>query len=170
MTDPRTHYQELVSVPLILRGPGIPRGRIVDEPISLADLVPTILALHDRVVPEGIDGVNLSGLWGDARPRPGSGRFLYAAADHNNEKPDIKRMVRCGGYKLCYDRLTGESELYDLVRDPRERVNRASEEPERLRLLMDRLEAFMASEETGERIEPPSGELLEQLRDLGYVR
>lgn len=40
----KTQYQEVVKVPLILRGPGIPKGRRVAAPVSLLDVMPTLLA------------------------------------------------------------------------------------------------------------------------------
>lgn len=37
-------YDEVLHVPLIVRGPGIAAGRRVEEPVSLVDLMPTLLA------------------------------------------------------------------------------------------------------------------------------
>jgi arylsulfatase A-like enzyme len=37
-------YQSTLHVPLILAGPGVPPSRVVDEPVSLIDLMPTLLA------------------------------------------------------------------------------------------------------------------------------
>ena len=41
----RTLYQESVRVPLIMLGPGLPAGRVVERPVSLIDVAPTILDL-----------------------------------------------------------------------------------------------------------------------------
>lgn len=38
-------YDEVLRVPLIFAGPGVPRGQIVNEPVGLIDIVPTVLSL-----------------------------------------------------------------------------------------------------------------------------
>lgn len=38
-----TMYEESAGIPLILAGPGIPRGHVVDAPVSLVDAYPTFL-------------------------------------------------------------------------------------------------------------------------------
>ncbi len=38
-----TMYEEAASIPLILAGPDVPRGRVVDTPVSLVDCFPTVL-------------------------------------------------------------------------------------------------------------------------------
>ena len=41
----RTLYQESVRIPLIMVGPGLPAGRVVDQPVSIVDVAPTIFDL-----------------------------------------------------------------------------------------------------------------------------
>jgi arylsulfatase A-like enzyme len=52
-------FEELVRVPLILRGPGIPAGRRLEGGAQLEDLAPTILAWIGTDSLDGIDGKNL---------------------------------------------------------------------------------------------------------------
>ena len=52
-------HDELVAVPMILRGPGLPGGRRVRGAAQLEDLMPTILSLVDVESPGGLDGVDL---------------------------------------------------------------------------------------------------------------
>lgn len=42
----RTQYQELLHVPLIVRGPGVPAGLRIATPVSLVDVAPTVLAVR----------------------------------------------------------------------------------------------------------------------------
>ena len=35
------HYEGLLKVPMIVKGPGVPAGKVVDEPVSTLDLAPT---------------------------------------------------------------------------------------------------------------------------------
>jgi arylsulfatase A-like enzyme len=56
-----TLYDEVVRVPLIVRFPGgAHAGRRVAEPVSLIDVVPTVLAALGLPPQEGVDGVALS--------------------------------------------------------------------------------------------------------------
>ncbi len=52
-------YRPVMQIPLIIRAPGIPPGRVVDEPVSLVDLVPTILELTGVPLDEPLDGISL---------------------------------------------------------------------------------------------------------------
>ncbi|MCJ1311353.1 hypothetical protein MMC25_005024 [Agyrium rufum] len=52
-------YEEDVNVPLVVRGPGIPRNRTVDQVTSHTDLVPTIFKLLGLDPHEDFDGVSI---------------------------------------------------------------------------------------------------------------
>jgi len=54
-------YDELLWVPLVLRGPGVPEGHRDDRPVSLIDVCPTIFSLLDLSPPEGLQGAPLFG-------------------------------------------------------------------------------------------------------------
>jgi len=54
-------WRESVGIPLILKLSGkIPENKTTDAPISMVDLMPTILSLVGAKVPHDVDGVNLS--------------------------------------------------------------------------------------------------------------
>jgi arylsulfatase A-like enzyme len=55
----RTLYREVVHIPLIMRVPGYDPGRVVDAPVSLVDVMPTVLELTGAAMPPGMDGVSL---------------------------------------------------------------------------------------------------------------
>ncbi len=55
----RTLYREVVHVPLIMRVPGITGGRVVPDPVSLVDVMPTALELAGAQTPAGVDGKTL---------------------------------------------------------------------------------------------------------------
>lgn len=52
-------YEELVHVPLVFRGPGVPAGRRDARPTSLIDVYPTLFALLDLAPPAGLQGRDL---------------------------------------------------------------------------------------------------------------
>jgi arylsulfatase A-like enzyme len=52
-------FEELVRVPLLVRGPGIAQGQRLYGPAQLEDLAPTLLELLKLPVPPGLDGRSL---------------------------------------------------------------------------------------------------------------
>lgn len=161
----RTQYQELVAVPLLVRGPGVPAGIVVDDPVSIVDIAPTILGLVGARF-DGADGHDLAGLMrGDGRS---PGRELFSEADHNNAEPDMLQMIRVDGDKLVYDRLAQRARLFDLRLDPGEAQDLAETRPDRAVELLERLHRFRAGAVHPEEIAPLGEEELERLRALGY--
>jgi len=164
----RTQYEEVLRVPLILAGPGVPAGVRVREPVSLVDVMPTALTLLALPAPAGLDGLDLGPLFAGAGATLGE-RILFAEADWRNEEDDVLRAVRSGRYKLLVDRRSGARRLFDLDRDPGERVDVQADHPELARQLHAALEAFAR----GAREVAPPAELTpeerERLQALGYL-
>jgi arylsulfatase A-like enzyme len=168
----RSQHQELLRVPWILAGPGIPRGVVVQEPVGLVDLLPTVLARFGLAPPGPLDGVDVAPTWSGGTLGQ---RLLFGEADHNNiqdGKPvvDIKRMARLGSSTLHVDRTSGAATLFDLAGDPGEQHDRAGDDPERVALLRAALARFLdgavAGQESGAAL---TEENLELLRKLGYA-
>lgn len=104
---------EVVDAAVLLRRPGQREGRVIDAPIALDDLLPTILDLlglpHD-----GFDGQSLrpalDGHAMPARPR-GVAHLMY----------DTERWsVRAHGHRYALHTASGTEELYDRAADPEE--------------------------------------------------
>jgi arylsulfatase len=55
----RTVFEEVLRIPLIIRHPGVRRGRRSDAPVSNLDLLPTLAAIAGLEVPGPTDGVSL---------------------------------------------------------------------------------------------------------------
>ena len=166
----RTYYQEVLRVPLLLRGPGIPSGKGVTTPVSGVDITPTILALMGIPSSQARDGLDLTPTWSDGQLPE---RLLFSEADHNNKIDgefvyDIRKMVRGGEEKLLLDTHTGRQELYDLSTDKGERHDLSGAAPDRVRDLRAQLERFLAGAVEGEAIPPQSEEELKVLKALGY--
>jgi arylsulfatase A-like enzyme len=168
----RTMYQELLAIPLILRGPGVPAGTRVDWPAHLIDVAPTLYSLAGVAPPPDMDGLDLSLAWRDPGALP-EARFLFGEADHNNvvdgrDVSDIKRMVRLNDKKLLFDRVTGLVELYDLGEDPGELNDLSAQEPETVEFLFQRLKTFMERQGSAREIGPVDAETQDLLDKLGY--
>lgn len=54
-----TLFQEEIHIPLMMRGPGIPSGKRIAEPVSLLDMAPTILSVMGIPAPREFTGTNL---------------------------------------------------------------------------------------------------------------
>lgn len=165
----RTQYQELIHVPLILRGPNIPQARRIKDIVSLVDIMPTVLGILEISIPSGIEGWDLSPLWQETSTQIPS-RLIFAEADHNNEENDIKRAIRNSRYKLHYDLLSKERALYDLESDPHERIDIAPREAPTIEKLLQALEKFMKGSRKSDRTATLSAENIEKLKRLGYVQ
>lgn len=117
-------FEEQVHVPLIVSVPGV-SPRVVDRPVELIDIAPTVLNLLDIPVPARMRGTDL-GPWLATPPAPTS-RLPPAFAELED-----KRMVVRGDDKLICDLNWGFCAYYDLSLDPREKQNRADERPDKV--------------------------------------
>ncbi|KNZ31514.1 MAG: sulfatase [Methylibium sp. NZG] len=121
-----TLYQESVCVPMIMAGPGVAPG-VCDTPVDLLDLFPTVLQAV------GVDpGTDPGTEMGD---RPGRSLLDLAAAPADRWREIFSEyhaagsntaafMLRKGRWK--YHHYVGmRPELFDLVNDPQELVDRA---------------------------------------------
>ena len=118
-------YEEAVRVPLLIRGPGIPRGTRVGDITINADLVPTILDAAGARADLPQDGRSL--LPFVDHPDRAHGRELLLEqesreGDDGEPRGTEYAAIRTTRYKLV-DNATGETELYDLADDPYELTN-----------------------------------------------
>ena len=62
MAEKQYPQEESVGVPLLITGPGIPAGRVIDDPTSTEDLYPTLLGLAGLTPRQAVCGTNLAPL------------------------------------------------------------------------------------------------------------
>jgi arylsulfatase A-like enzyme len=113
-------FDELVRVPLVVRGPGIPVGRVAEQTMGI-DLFPTIAAILGLPPPAGLPGQNLLATR-DMRPAFSmtlSGRLPDGTAAE-------LVALRTPQAKLIWAPIRGHYQLYELERDPAEMVDRWS--------------------------------------------
>lgn len=130
-----TLYQELVHVPLLI---AVPDGsaRVLEQPVSLTDLAPTLLDLVGGSVPASMDGQSFVGLLAG---RPWVPRPLFAYNTSYTAAGQRQAAIIEDGLKLVEDEGKGTVELFDLASDPGEHHNLADDRPdlrERLRCLL----------------------------------
>src|SRR5215208_2352667 len=147
-----TAYEEAIHVPLLVRGPGVPRGVSRSQMVLNNDLALTFASLAGLTPPSFVDGRSLSPLLSTSPPSSWRSALLVEHwQDENGDPyaatiPDYKA-VRTGRY-LFVRYATGEKELYDLSTDPYElkslHDSASSELKERLGSRLDALEGCAA--------------------------
>lgn len=116
-------YEEAVRVPLVVRGPGFPAGSTVSQLAEITDLAPTILNIGQARTTQPLDGADLKPLAQD--PMVGANRALLLETSYSYQHLSTAA-IRVGqwAYMAWSD---GESELYDLTKDPYEVHNLAGD-------------------------------------------
>jgi arylsulfatase A-like enzyme len=145
-------YEGLLRVGFVVRGPGVPASKVVDDPISTIDLAATFGDYTGVAMPAARHSRSLRGLIETDRDSRD-----YAYSEWNLRKSRFGteldlRTVRTRTAKLTVERRTGAGELYDLVNDPDEMDNRF-DDPAYSRLRRE-LEAMIAERPRDERSEP----------------
>ncbi len=135
----RMLYREQTHVPLIVRGPGVPKGKRVPDQVRTADLAPTLLDYAGLdAFAEPIDGMSLRP-WINGE---GEGDLVAYGEqingyDHNagmrKFRPDAAflYMVSDGEWKLIYKpHMPNMSELFHVGVDPLEERNVIADHPD----------------------------------------
>jgi len=162
-------YQNLLHVALLIKYPKGGRTGVVDEPVSLIDVLPTVLATLGQPVPATLQGRNLleaqnsqRSIFSETFPCP----VLHSPACPNG--CTARAMVSWPDKFIASS--NGKLELYDLAKDSDEHDNRISGNP-LARELGLRLSAWVKSlpVQTSQplTLDP---EALQRLKSLGYVQ
>ena len=120
----RMMYEPLLRIPLLIHAPKQAERKDVNIPTSNVDVLPTLLSIAGKEIPEIVEGQVLAGLGGAQDPE----RPIFAVAAWQNSAflsiTKAALSMRKGAYKLiAYLGYGGEAaiyELYDLENDPEE--------------------------------------------------
>jgi len=121
MASKYTAYEEDIRVPLIVRGPGVPAGRVVDALASTVDLAPTFAQLTGATLKAAADGRSLVPLWRQPRRRPtGGGRSSSSNrapwADPEGRAPGRRPVAP--GPRGSWSRADDDGDLQGRIFDP----------------------------------------------------
>ena len=115
-------YEESLKVPLIFYNPGIfSKGTIIDHPVKLSDIVPTILALFEIEIPLNLQGQNLLPFFASKEKKHLS-NLIYFESMYGKENENWAPLTGIIFENFKYISLP-IPELYDLEKDPKERKN-----------------------------------------------
>ncbi|MEL6615315.1 MAG: sulfatase/phosphatase domain-containing protein, partial [Bacteroidota bacterium] len=114
-----TLWEESAHTPLIIRAPGLVDrpGTLRQQPVSLVDIFPTLLTLTGAPALDGLGGDDLSTLLADAEAPAVSTALTTMGRDDHTLRTEQYRYIR-------FNDDLDDAELYDVIADPEERVNR----------------------------------------------
>ena len=129
-------YEGSARIPLLMKfpeGTGLPQGRVVDEPVELMDIMPTLLDAAGTSIPETVDGHSvLPLLRGESQWRP----YLHGELSNvpllSSDDPYRRtgmQYLTDGKRKYIWFPGLGIEQFFDLERDPHE-INDRSEDSE----------------------------------------
>ena len=118
-------YEHSMKAPLILAGPGIPKGRS-DALVYLHDIYPSMVDLLGGVVPSGLDGKSFAPVMTGESVKTRDSIFLAYK--------DSQRAVRQGDYKLIRFPLIDKTQLFNLGLDPHEINDLSADSSQRQRI------------------------------------
>ena len=143
--DHRSLYDSDIYVPLIMRGPSIPRRRSIDALASSIDIAPTILDITGLPPLRDVQGKSLLPL---IRGKVNAAHnYIFA------EQDVLERLhsVRDKRYKLIYHLQDGRNQLYDTIADPGEKKDVAEQYPGIVQRLSAQLRNYMKENEPSEK-------------------
>jgi arylsulfatase A-like enzyme len=160
------NFEELIQVPLIINGPGVPAGLMDGRMAVAVDIVPTILSYAGIAARPEMEGLDLLA---PAPPeRAGPEAAIVAQAGN------LRYTLRTREWKLIQNIRQDRLELFNLTRDPAEQRNLAGHRRHRWQrdAMLRTLERWKS-----ERLILPderrkaelTGEDLDLLKELGYV-
>lgn len=133
-----TLYEGGTRVVALANWPGrIPAGSVVDQPMHVVDMWPTLAGLAGASPAKGkpLDGVDMWPVIAEGKPSPRT-EVVYGVEP-------FRAALRSGNWKLVWKAtLPSKAELFDLAADPGEKNDVAAAHPERLRELEQRIEAL----------------------------
>jgi arylsulfatase A-like enzyme len=129
-----TLHEGGVRVPAFFNWPGELSPRVVDTPVHMVDVMPTVLALAGAQgsADHPFDGKDIWPTLSEGKPSPNEEILINVEA--------IRGAIRKGKWKLVkWAALPGRTELYDLEADAAEAHNLADDHPDVVKQLDDRL-------------------------------
>jgi len=161
-------YDATLHVPLMVAGPDVPHGKVIDQQVRSIDLHPTVMAFLHLAPSREAQGVSL---W----PLIQSGTHVrsdYSYGETIYPKTYMGwselRAMRTDGWKYI---LAPHPELYDLRRDPGELQNLIAQHPGEADQYQKLVWKFAGTQDKTEKIAtvPMDEKTRRELESLGYV-
>lgn len=118
----RTLYDELLRVPLLVVGPGVAPGTVVEAPVSLVSLWPTLADLVGLRPPPRPDGASFAALARGAKPERAQNLFADLEARFPDDGLVHRRAVMNDTWKLLMGPTRAVPQLFDMLVDQKEKA------------------------------------------------
>ena len=166
-------YNATMHVPLIIRVPGSPGGRTAADPVSLVDLMPTVLGAVGVEVPSDVQGKSLLAevRGGSAETAAERDRSLYGETFLPRIHFNWSELRGAENTKYHFIDAP-KPELYDLAKDPGETHNLLGEKKAVADEMRAKLAAMIRDYSAGKELAEKTGldpALMERLKSLGYA-
>jgi arylsulfatase A-like enzyme len=169
-------YESQLRVPLLLYHPGgaLPEGRVVEQPVRLLDVMPTLLDFAGLQGPDGMEGRSLLPLArGDGEVELPSTFFAETRFQSRNKVAAYTQDWKYIENRESQPTLPPRALHRVGVREQGARTDVAAEHPELIEALAKQLRAWEEAHPAAESTRPevlPSQLEQQQLRELGYLR
>jgi arylsulfatase A-like enzyme len=135
-------YEGGVRVPAFVNWPAKLQPKVINEPVGMVDVMPTLLALaggHGSA-DRPMDGKDMWPTLADGKPSPHENLLVNLEA--------YRGAIRKGNWKLIkFALLPGKTELFALAKDPSETTNVADQHPDVVQDLEARLLAYATQQQ-----------------------
>lgn len=111
-------YEDSAGIPMIMTGPGVPAGKVVETPVSLIDIAPSVLQCAGQDGPASAE-LPGSSLYDIAAAADDHGRTVFSEY-HDGWSDTGSFMVRWDRWKYVHYEGYDAPQLFDLDNDPRE--------------------------------------------------
>jgi arylsulfatase A-like enzyme len=138
-----TLYEELIRVPLIMKGPTIPVNTRPEGLVQSIDIAPTVLDILDLQPHNTWEGKSLVPLIYKSEDI-----HDYVYSEHKGyDAKDFLRVIQSKKWKLIKNYATHQNLLFDLENDPAERTNVENKHPKIVATLESQLSKWLNNEE-----------------------
>ncbi|SEE25770.1 arylsulfatase [Ruania alba] len=122
-------YEGSARVPMLLTGPDIPAGQVLDDVVELRDVMPTLLTAAGVDVPEQVEGVPLQHAFAAGADPDGGARVREALHGEHVLLGESIQWIRSGDHLYVWFSGTGREQLFDVAAD-RDQVRDLAAAPE----------------------------------------
>lgn len=118
-------YEGGLRVPLIVRWPGKIKPTVVETPVSNMDFHPTFCEFASVETPDDLDGTSIAPVLVGKEEFP-ERSFYWHFPHYTNQGSQPAGAMRKGRWKMIAHYATGRVELFDLEKDPSEKMDIAA--------------------------------------------
>jgi len=161
-------YDQLLKIPLIMKGPMIPGGRKISRQVQEIDIMPTVLDYAKIRLNKKMEGSDLKPLISNKTGNENNNSYAFSEIMGDGCLKSIRTPV----WKLIYNFTDNNYELYNLSIDPKEINNLAGKEPEQFKILKGNLDKWMSRKRPDivSLNKPLDRQSKEKLHSLGYLQ